>query len=412
MSNAVNNNCEVLVLCGVFADENEAYAEASDKIVFEHSANNFQKKLINGFKESVNTVNVISAPFVGSFPNKSKLIRFNKNDIGDSEHFTYVSFWNIWGYRNISRKNALKKSLKAYLKNSHAEKILIAAYSAHEPIVESAAFAKQIDSRVKLCLVVPDLPQYMNLSSKPSLIYKLMKKIDSKKINKYMNYVDSFMILTEHMKEPLNIGERPYVVAEGISEKETGLPCVNKNNDGFTYIVYTGKLLEKYGVINLVEAFKRLKDNNLRLVLCGDGDCENYIAAAAKSDKRILFPGKVSSEEALAWQSKASVLVNPRENKGEYVKYSFPSKIIEYLDTGKPVVAYLLKGMPQIYSEFIYEIDETDNPADAVFSAVRRALDDDEENIKKKYALFSDYSNKHLYYKNVALSLLKLNNML
>ena len=52
----------------------------------------------------------------------------------------------------------------------------------------------------------------------------------------------------------------------------------------------------------------------------------------------------------------ADVLVNPRPNNEEYTKYSFPSKNIEYLMTGKPVVAYMLDGMPAHYKKFLYEI--------------------------------------------------------
>lgn len=410
MANEFNKDLEIIFLCGLFAEDDEAFVETNNKIVFEQSANNFQKKVLKGIEALGNNFSVISAPFIGPFPNRSKMIKFKEfTHKGKNINFSYLSFCNIWGYRNISRKKAFKNELMNKLNKSVAKEILIVGYSAHEPIIESAVYAKQIDKRVKISLIVPDLPQYMNFSSKKSCIYSLLKKVDKCKIDKYMCSVDSFLILTEYMKKPLNIGDRPYIVIEGISDKYIDKSRVYEKDKYIRYIVYTGGLFKAYGIINLVRSFQMLNDDSLRLVLCGDGDCNDYILSAAKEDSRILFTGKVSSEEALRWQNKASVLVNPRENTGEYVKYSFPSKIIEYLETGKPVVSYLLKGMPKIYSEFIYEIDESIDPVKALFFAINRALADDKENIINKHKRFADYSNQHLHYKNVVKSLIDLN---
>jgi len=40
------------------------------------------------------------------------------------------------------------------------------------------------------------------------------------------------------------------------------------------------------------------------------------------------------------------------------IKYSFPSKIMEYMSSGRPTIAYLLDGMPKEYSKYIVCIEE------------------------------------------------------
>ena len=55
----------------------------------------------------------------------------------------------------------------------------------------------------------------------------------------------------------------------------------------------------------------------------------------------------------LILQKQATVLVNPRQNNEEFTKYSFPSKTMEYLASGVPVVAYKLDGIPDEYDEYI-----------------------------------------------------------
>ena len=50
--------------------------------------------------------------------------------------------------------------------------------------------------------------------------------------------------------------------------------------------------------------------------------------------------------------------MNPRSNKEEYTKYSFPSKTMEYLATGRPVLMHKLKGIPDEYDKYIFYIGE------------------------------------------------------
>ena len=99
--------------------------------------------------------------------------------------------------------------------------------------------------------------------------------------------------------------------------------------------MYTGKLNACFGAKKLVDAFCMLPEPNYRLVLCGRGDCEEYIKEKAAADSRILYLGQVTADVAGEHIRKADVLVNPRPNEGEYTKYSFPSKNIEYLLSGK-----------------------------------------------------------------------------
>jgi glycosyltransferase involved in cell wall biosynthesis len=129
-----------------------------------------------------------------------------------------------------------------------------------------------------------------------------------------------------------------------------------KNND--INIVYTGTLNERYGVVNLVKAFMKINDDRFRLVICGLGDSEKIISEASLVDKRIIFKGQLRKDEIIKVQNSATILVNPRQNIEEFTKYSFPSKIMEYLATGKPVVAYKLDGMPDEYDNYIIYVPE------------------------------------------------------
>ncbi|MBQ1507637.1 MAG: glycosyltransferase, partial [Ruminococcus sp.] len=346
----------VLYLCGVYDDVNEKEVIAHSKYPVEFSANVFQKKMIQGFRSCVKDFEVLSAPFVGSYPNASDIVSF-KGFEEEQKEYNYVNFCNVWGVRNPSRSKALKRGLDDFIK-ADDERKLIVAYTPHTPFLEAAVYAKSRDPRIKICLVVPDLPQYMNLNAHISMIYKIGKKFDIRKFSKLNMNVDSYMLLTRHMADKINVHNMPYIVKEGIIsdrdisraksriDKKAGNPGAKPDE---RYIVYTGKMNERFGVKMLVEAFLKLPEKDLRLVLCGKGDSVDFIKRKAHEDSRIMFMGQVTPEEAGKWEFAASVLVNPRTNDEEFAKYSFPSKNIQYLLTGNPVVSFMLGGMPERY---------------------------------------------------------------
>ncbi|MPQ45259.1 glycosyltransferase, partial [Clostridium tarantellae] len=206
-----------------------------------------------------------------------------------------------------------------------------------------------------------DLPQYMNTTNKRKVIYDILKDLDIKSINKLLKYSDSFVLLTEYMKEKLNLRDKPYVVIEGICEIEANINTKCSNNTLFNknkkIILYTGTLNEKYGVIHLVNAFKSIKNSNYELVFCGDGDSKNKIIEESKKDNRIILKGILPREEILKIQKEATVLVNPRKDDNEFCKYSFPSKLLEYLYSGVPIIAYKLRGITNEYDDYINYVE-------------------------------------------------------
>lgn len=352
---------DVLMLCGVFAKENEQEVMRHAKGAVDFSANLFQQKLIAGFHSTDCNLRVVSAPFIGSYPNTSSSIYF-RGFSTPQDKYTYVPFNNIWGIRNISRTASLKKAVLPFVKLDSQEKLIL-VYAAHTPFLEAAVHAKKLDPRIRICLYVPDLPQYMNLNANRTLIYDIAKKWDVAKISRLLRHFDSFVLLTEQMKAVLPVGSKPYRVIEGIITQEdltrSRFCAARKHQDENTVnVVYTGKLNERFGVKNLVDAFRMISDPAYRLILCGRGDCEAYIKERAQQDSRIQYLGQVTPDEAREWMHKANVLVNPRQNNEEYTKYSFPSKTVEYLLSGNAVVAYKLDGMPDVYRDFLTIVED------------------------------------------------------
>lgn len=395
---------KVLLLCGVFHHNNQEEVVAHARKAVEFSANVFQEKLIDGFKAVMGNVQVLSAPFIGSYPNASAIKKF-KGFLTAQDNYEYVHFNNFWGLRNLSRTHALKKAVQDFVQIDDKQKLIV-VYSAHTPFLAAAAYAKKKDPRIRICFYVPDLPEYMNLSTKRSRIYDAAKVIDICIMKHHMKMVDCFVLLTEHMKQCLPIGDKPYLVQEGIVDCSDRIVC-NDAGQGAKYIVYTGKTDKAFGIQTLLSAFSLVNDASYRLVICGAGDAAEMIRRAAAQDNRILYMGQVLPETALYWQEKATVLVNPRRSDAEYTKYSFPSKNIEYLLSGKPVVAYVLDGIPSRYEDFFFVPSGEGDRALALAQIIVKAAEN-QANQKEKYLSFVEYAKSVLSTDRIAERILEL----
>lgn len=344
------------LLFGILPNSNYDKIVCDSKGGIQYAADALQKSIIEGLGQLTDSIDLINLPFVGSFPkryNKSVIPSYNfTHTVGENDIPGYnVAFSNITGYKLFSRYWNARKAL---LRNSHQTTILI--YSIHLPFLKAAVDFKKRNKGSKIVLVVPDLPEFM--AQQKNTKRKVLEYFNSKFLARQYRHVDGYVLLSEHMVERLPIGDRPWTVVEGIfNPKDAPLGSVKEETLG-RYILYTGTLARRYGIMNLVEAFKKLPIRDVNLVICGDGDSKGAIIEAAKADNRIIYKGLIKREEALRLQQNATLLVNPRTPEGEFTKYSFPSKTMEYLASGIPTLIYKLSGIPDEYYNYCFSIDD------------------------------------------------------
>ena len=134
---------------------------------------------------------------------------------------------------------------------------------------------------------------------------------------------------------------------------------------------------KKYGVEVLLEAIKFIDEPNAEFVFYGDGDGAEDVIKAAETDKRIKWIKFIELERLHEEQQKATVLINPRQNNEEFTKYSFPSKNLEYMLSGRPTICYMLDGMPEEYREYL--VIPENNSAKALAESIESVFDKTKE---------------------------------
>lgn len=356
----------ILFIGGIFPSEKKEEILKKSLGNIQNAANNFQLEIIKGLEYwNKGPIDILNAIFVGSWPKfyKDKKIEGYKFKHVENSNDFNIGFYNFKYFKHLNRAYELKKNLFKWLEENRNIENKIYVYSYHLPFLYAVSQAKK-KYNIKICLIVPDLPQYMDLSNDKNLIKKILKTLDIKMSKLFLKDIDSYIFLTKYMREKINKNILKYDIVEGIT------PSNNENiEDKYNFkeedkekkiILYTGTLDEKYGILNLINSIKYLENKNLELWICGEGNSKDKILEIVKKEGRIKYKGLLSVKEVKIIQRKATLLVNPRCGKEEYTKYSFPSKTLEYMLSGTPILMNRLEGIPEEYYKYMFITSSSD----------------------------------------------------
>lgn len=291
----------------------------------------------------------------------------NENGIG----YKYLPFINLAGIKQLCVFwGSFFKVLKAGLFKRNNYAVVCDALSISSSM--GAVWASRICG-VKVVGILTDMPGMM-VSSKVghgNFLSKLKKKVVTKLNKSYLEHFTHYVFLTEQMNEVINRKNRPYIVMEGLCNPEY---CKTEQLEKFPYktIMYAGGLHERYGLKKLTEAFMALEDSNVRFLVYGAGPYSSELEKCAQSDNRIIYKGLAPNNEVVAAELQSTLLVNPRPTDEEFTKYSFPSKNMEYMVSGTPLLTTRLPGIPGDYNTYLYFIE--DESLEGYISALRNTL--------------------------------------
>lgn len=317
------------------------------------SNHKFESVLVKGLSQQGIDSFLLTLPAVGYYPKFYKKLIIHK-EIFEKNSLKGVSigFGNIIFLKLVFKYfTGLIYALKWYNNTGKKEKRAIIVSTTDLDGLLIATTLKFIHRRLHLSIVIGDLPEFLALNEKYSgLIMRLTGMMHAMSMA-LLSRFDAFVIVTEAMKDKLPIGEKSYVVMEGAVDHET---LGKGHKERKSSVLYTGSLRKIFGIVELLDAFQLIRNEDIELWICGAGEAEKEIRVAQESDKRIKYFGLVNVEKAVELQQEATVLVNPRTDEGEYTKYSFPSKTLEYMLSGTPVIMNRLPGIPDEYYNYVF----------------------------------------------------------
>lgn len=199
---------------------------------------------------------------------------------------------------------------------------------------------------------------------------------------KYIPHFTHYVLLTKQMNSIVNPKNKPYIIMEGLVDSCLEIPERNKK-ESKRIAIYAGGLREEYGLKLLVEGFLKAAVDNSELWIYGSGAYSEELHNYSQQFDSIKFFGVHPNEEIVETEMSATLLINPRPTKEELTQYSFPSKNMEYMVSGTPVLTTILPGMPEEYYEYVYLFDQGET-IDGYASVIKRVLSLPEKELKQK----------------------------
>lgn len=305
------------------------------------------RALVSTGRETV----VLSACPVQNFPHCRKItFPFSKLSEGGVRGYV-MPFLNVLVLKHVTRLLMCLLMLPAMVARTKAKWIII--HGTHSPFLIAALACKLLS--VKVAVVLTDMPGVPVATD--GRVSALLKRYDAAMLNTLVSKADALIALSPHLvsaypRHPALIF--PGIVDRAIADIAQGGQAAPSRS---LTVVYAGSLNEAYGVGMLLDAMKLIPDG-VKLKLFGRGDQETRIVEVAALDARVTYGGFKSMDDLMPELLDADILINPRPSNEAFSINSFPSKLIEYMALGRPVLTTRLRSIPQTFHPHLNFIDD------------------------------------------------------
>lgn len=346
---------KILYVSGLYPAESLETLRDLSANELQNAANVFQWAVVDGLVSANAEFQVVSYPFLPTYPRRFKqmytpegLITSGRKVVGKMMRYCALP---------LVKELSIRSSLVSYVEdwicsNASEDRLVVLIYTPYPPFISAVNKLKKKYHNLEIASIVTDLVDDLASFAGNRVPYKwIQSKILYHRTRKLYRYIDKYVLLTKAMEEriPEAIGRN--IVIEGLYSKQSAKSCAANRECA---VLYAGTFQRYGGLEDLVEAFMMTTDPAFRLYLCGSGVLTEYVKERAAIDTRIKYMGMLPHDQVLALQQQVRVLVNPRKPDDSITRFSFPSKTIEYMASGTPMIGYPLAGIPSEYYEYMF----------------------------------------------------------
>lgn len=242
-------------------------------------------------------------------------------------------------------------------------------------------------SNTPLVLLVADLPLAEEEAG-------WLRGVEARMERRLIRFANGLVCITRHIGGDWG-AELPAVVLEGAWEEPESCSAISEelaltSRPGASSIVFAGALNSLSGIELAFTALEIIDRDSVTLHVYGSGPLAQRVNDAVKAwPTRVNYHGQVPHEVVLQAEAAASVLILPRIPDGNVTRYTFPSKLIEYMRSGTPVVCNELEGIPPEYFDHVNIPSGPD--ASSWAQLLVEIIDDDSGNFSARARAAADF---------------------
>ena len=160
----------------------------------------------------------------------------------------------------------------------------------------------------------------------------------------FLNWSENFSKNFNNKNQALylvpNIKEIPQIKLDNSLlglKNSLGIDIKKKNK-----IIFAGNINNAYDFNDLISTLlsPRLDDKNFEILICGDGDCIDFLKSKLTKKTNVFFTGWIDYSQLLALKKLSIATLAPYRNTPDF-QMSIPNKIIDSLYFGLPIITSL-----------------------------------------------------------------------
>jgi glycosyltransferase involved in cell wall biosynthesis len=334
--------------------------------------NRFQHGVLNALLAHGIGTSVISLRPVSSYPRSGQMFfRGADGALGENVPYRQIGFINAGPLKTLTAALTSFFAIWRWTRQHRGERRVILFYNAYNPSAWVGIVAGWL-TRSKVITIIADVRVPGSGGGYASLLRRIEYQIAVASLRR----MDALVSVTRRIAADFTAGVPVLLLNGGVPDDMLAplpTPALPQPRDEVTVartpennrfvVLYAGSLTHLAGVPLLLKAFKRLHDPGFRLWITGGGELEPVVRHAAAMDPRIQYFGKLPRQDLLTTYTEADVLVNPHSTLLLTARYVFPSKLLEYLASGRPVITTATPEIAADYGDLCAVVDREEPQA-------------------------------------------------
>ena len=360
---------------------------------------NFSQSLIRCLLLTGNPLHIFSFYEIRNFPDSRKLFFGFRRVYDNNLTFNILPFVNLLLLKHITRLFAL--IFNPFILYKCLSSSLVVVHGTHTPYLLFALLISLFNKRTVLILTDEHGYELRNCANP---VKSFLMKLDIFFMRALIHSFDKHICLNSSFAAEFSLSN--YVVFPGISSSDVIesaynyidsistdlLPASFSSSYPFV-LTFAGNLTSDNGIPLLIKILPFLSDLNVKLNIIGKGALLDLLQKKSSEFSFVTLQQDLSRREILDIMTRSHLLLHPRPTDSPVTRFSFPSKLIEYISTGTPVLSTQLKSIPSDLRPYL-NFSLSDSPT-SFFNSIVEIYKSSPSEIFSRRISSCDFMKKH-----------------